>query len=83
MRQCIILSNLATSFTRPSIIDIKLGTVLYDASDASISEEKRRKMEEKMRVRSSVRTGAAITGFQVRSLSFWVRGRKANGEDWR
>lgn len=47
-------------------MDIKLGTTLYDASDASLSEEKIRKMQEKMKVRSSVKTGAAITGFQVR-----------------
>ncbi|KAI5450623.1 hypothetical protein NCC49_002882 [Naganishia albida] len=63
--ECIILSNLSAPYTHPCIMDIKLGTTLYDASDALLSEEKIRKMQEKMKVRSSVKTGAAITGFQT------------------
>lgn len=64
--QCIVLQNLTTPFLHPCIMDIKLGTVLYDATDPSLTAAKRVKMEEKMRVRSSTKTGMAITGFQVR-----------------
>jgi 1D-myo-inositol-tetrakisphosphate 5-kinase/inositol-polyphosphate multikinase len=59
---------LTTPYTRPNIIDIKLGTVLFDAEDKSITEEKRVKMEAKARVRASGVVGAAITGFQVRFM---------------
>ncbi|KAJ9116448.1 hypothetical protein QFC22_004890 [Naganishia vaughanmartiniae] len=63
--ECIIIQNLTTPFLRPCIMDIKLGTTLYDPEDPSLTEAKRLKMEEKMRVRSSTKTGMAITGFQT------------------
>jgi hypothetical protein len=46
-------------------MDIKLGTVLYDATDSSITEAKRLKMEEQSRTRTSGRMGMSITGLQV------------------
>jgi hypothetical protein len=64
--QCVVLQNLTIPFLHPCIMDIKLGTVLYDATDPSLTAAKRVKMEEKMRIRSSTKTGMAITGFQVR-----------------
>jgi inositol-polyphosphate multikinase len=58
----IVLENLAHSFLKPNILDIKLGTVLYD-QDAS--EEKRARMERVARETTSLETGIRLTGFQV------------------
>ena len=63
--QSVVLENLAHAYTRPSILDVKLGTVMY-APDASV--EKRAKMEAKMREGTSLETGMRLTGCQV-SLS--------------
>lgn len=60
--QHILLSNLTASFKYPSILDIKLGTVLYDAE---ASAEKRERMERRSRDTTSWETGVRLTGFQV------------------
>lgn len=65
-QDAVVLSNLTHAYSRPCIMDIKLGTVLYDAADPGLTQEKREKMERKARERSVGVTGAAITGYQVR-----------------
>ncbi|KAG8843603.1 hypothetical protein FRC20_003911 [Serendipita sp. 405] len=58
----LVLENLSHAFTKPNILDIKLGTVLYD--DAA-SEEKKQRMIKSARETTSFETGVRITGFQV------------------
>lgn len=60
--QFIVLENLAHSFMKPNILDIKLGTVLYD-DDAP--PEKRVRMEKVAQETTSQETGMRLTGFQV------------------
>lgn len=62
--QSLVLENLSHSFAKPNILDIKLGTVLYDESASS---EKRARMEKTARETTSGETGIRITGFQVRA----------------
>ncbi|OBZ75958.1 hypothetical protein A0H81_04935 [Grifola frondosa] len=52
--------------TLPNILDIKLGTVLYD-QDAT--PEKRAHMEKQARETTSLETGIRLTGFQVYNLA--------------
>ena len=58
-----MLENLAHAFARPKILDVKLGTVLFD-EDAP--PEKRARMETTARETTSTQTGVRLTGFQVR-----------------
>lgn len=60
-----MLENASHSFTKPNILDVKLGTVLYDES---ASPEKRERMEKTARETTSFETGLRLTGFQVYSL---------------
>jgi inositol-polyphosphate multikinase len=50
-------------FRKPNILDIKLGTVLYD-EDAT--PEKKERMQNKARCTTSGETGVRLIGFQVR-----------------
>lgn len=61
--QSLVLENLSHSFSKPNILDIKLGTVLYDDE---ASPEKRARMEKTARETTSLETGVRLTGFQVR-----------------
>jgi len=58
----IVLENLANRFSKPNILDIKLGTRLYD-DDAS--EEKKARMIKTAAATTSLTTGIRLTGFQV------------------
>jgi len=58
----IVIENVAHGFRKPNIIDIKLGTVLYD-DDASPAKKER--TEIKTRCTTSGETGIRLTGFQV------------------
>jgi 1D-myo-inositol-tetrakisphosphate 5-kinase/inositol-polyphosphate multikinase len=60
--QALVLENLLAPFTRPNVIDIKLGTVLFDAS---APPAKRARMETVARTTTSGATGMRLTGFQV------------------
>ncbi|KAI0062119.1 SAICAR synthase-like protein, partial [Artomyces pyxidatus] len=60
--QSLVLENLACPFARPNVLDVKLGTTLYD-EDAS--PEKRARMERAARETTSLATGMRLTGFQV------------------
>lgn len=57
-----MLENLAHNYTHPSILDVKLGTVMF-APDAR--PEKRKKMEAKAAEGTSLATGMRLTGCQV------------------
>ena len=65
--QSIVLENLSYSFLKPNILDIKLGTVLYDEN---ASPEKVARMQKHARETTSLETGVRLTGFQVSSLAF-------------
>jgi 1D-myo-inositol-tetrakisphosphate 5-kinase/inositol-polyphosphate multikinase len=58
-----VLENLSFPFLKPNILDIKLGTVLYDAT---APPEKVQRMIETARNTTSFETGIRLTGFQVR-----------------
>lgn len=58
----LVLENLAHRFVRPNVLDIKLGTQLWD-DDATM--EKRERMERVARTTTSATTGIRLTGFQV------------------
>ncbi|KAF9265713.1 SAICAR synthase-like protein [Marasmius fiardii PR-910] len=60
--QSLVLENLLHTFVKPNILDIKLGTVLYDES---ASPEKVERMLKIARETTSLETGIRLTGFQV------------------
>ncbi|EJD06201.1 SAICAR synthase-like protein [Fomitiporia mediterranea MF3/22] len=60
--ESIVLQNVASEFTKPNIMDIKLGTVLYEEG---ATEEKKQRMLETARNTTSFETGIRLTGFQV------------------
>ncbi|OSD02138.1 SAICAR synthase-like protein [Trametes coccinea BRFM310] len=61
----LVLENVSHAFAKPNILDIKLGTILYDDE---ASEEKRARMEKTARETTSLETGVRLTGFQVYDL---------------
>ncbi|KAI0933417.1 hypothetical protein AcV5_005564 [Taiwanofungus camphoratus] len=65
-KESIVLENLSHMFQKPNLLDIKLGTVLYD-EDAT--PEKRARMEKAAAETTSSETGIRITGFQVYDLA--------------
>lgn len=64
--QTLVLQNLLYGYRKPCVLDVKLGTVLYD-EDAS--EEKKARMIRKAAETTTLQTGVRLTGFQV-SASF-------------
>ncbi|KAI9069468.1 SAICAR synthase-like protein [Trametes sanguinea] len=66
LKVSLVLENISHAFAKPNILDVKLGTVLYD-DDAS--EEKRARMEKTARETTSLETGVRLTGFQVYDLT--------------
>lgn len=67
--QTLVLQNLLYGYRKPCILDVKLGTILYD-EDAS--EEKKARMIKKAAETTTLETGIRLTGFQV-SASFGDR----------
>jgi len=63
------LENLSHTFKKPNILDIKLGTVLYDES---ASPEKVERMIKTSKETTSFETGVRLTGFQVNRLLFVI-----------
>jgi len=57
-----VLENLSHKFKKPNILDIKLGTILYDET---ANEEKRARMIKTAAETTSLETGVRLTGFQV------------------
>ena len=67
-KQTLVLDNLTHGFTKPCILDAKLGTVLYD-EDAS--PEKKQRMIRTAEQTTSLTTGVRLTGFQVSCPSLY------------
>lgn len=65
-KESLVLENLSYTFSKPNVLDVKLGTVLYD-EDAS--PEKRARMEQVARETTTAETGVRLTGFQVYDLT--------------
>ncbi|KAI9466966.1 hypothetical protein BJY52DRAFT_1235592 [Lactarius psammicola] len=61
-KELLVIENAAHGFLKPNIIDIKLGTDLYD-EDAP--PEKKERMQNAARRTTSWETGVRLTGFQV------------------
>ncbi|GAA6032655.1 hypothetical protein JCM8097_004864 [Rhodosporidiobolus ruineniae] len=60
--EMLVLENLTHRFLHPNVLDIKLGTQLFD-EDAS--EEKKERMRKAAQSSTSGETGIRLTGFQV------------------
>ncbi|ORY28800.1 hypothetical protein BCR39DRAFT_186916 [Naematelia encephala] len=60
--ESVVLENLAHDYTHPSILDVKLGTILYDI-DAK--PEKKERMEKQARETTIATTGLRLTGAQT------------------
>jgi len=60
-----VLENLSFGFLKPNILDVKLGTVLYDDT---APPDKVARMEQAARNTTSFETGVRLTGFQVSPL---------------
>jgi len=60
-----VLENLSFGFLKPNILDVKLGTVLYDDT---APPDKVARMEQAARNTTSFETGVRLTGFQVSTL---------------
>ena len=60
-----MLENLSHRFLKPNILDIKLGTRLYDDE---ASEEKKARMIQAAKNTTSFETGVRLTGFQVSNM---------------
>ncbi|KAL1664614.1 hypothetical protein GGF50DRAFT_88564 [Schizophyllum commune] len=61
-KQNLVLENLSFPFKKPNILDIKLGTILYDES---ASPDKVERMIMTAKETTSLETGVRLTGFQV------------------
>ncbi|KIM49710.1 hypothetical protein M413DRAFT_438862 [Hebeloma cylindrosporum] len=61
-KESMVLENLTFGFLKPNILDVKLGTVLYDDN---ASPDKVARMEKTARDTTSFETGVRLTGFQV------------------
>ncbi|TDL18525.1 SAICAR synthase-like protein [Rickenella mellea] len=62
----LVLENVSNSFLKPNVLDIKLGTKLYEDS---ASPEKIERMIRTARQTTSLETGVRMTGFQVYDYS--------------
>jgi 1D-myo-inositol-tetrakisphosphate 5-kinase/inositol-polyphosphate multikinase len=60
--QSVVLENLAHLYTHPSIMDVKLGTVL---AGPDATPEKQARMEAQAKNSTSWETGIRLTGSQV------------------
>jgi inositol-polyphosphate multikinase len=76
----LVLENLTYRFKRPNVLDIKLGTQLFD-EDAS--PEKQERMTKAAAATTSKETGVRLTGFQVspRTLRLDLKSAKFGGAD--
>jgi 1D-myo-inositol-tetrakisphosphate 5-kinase/inositol-polyphosphate multikinase len=61
----IVLENLSHGFSKPNVIDIKLGTRFYDEET---SEEKKERMIKSAKNSTALETGVRLTGFQVSDM---------------
>ena len=73
-----VLENLSYGFLKPNILDIKLGTVLYDDT---APPDKVARMEKTARNTTSFETGIRLTGFQARLILFLSATRPQHDSD--
>jgi 1D-myo-inositol-tetrakisphosphate 5-kinase/inositol-polyphosphate multikinase len=59
----ICIQNISAYFNKPSILDLKMGTRLYDENN--VTEEKKLRMIAKARATTSHSTGIRVTGMKV------------------
>lgn len=64
-----MLENISSYFTKPNVLDIKLGTILYDDS---ASQEKKERMIKAAEATTSLETGIRMTGFEVHAFGSLV-----------
>ena len=82
----IVLENVAAGFTKPNILDIKLGAQLYDVNDEKQKPEKRARFD-----KVSKETTSGSLGFRIAGMRVWqgpalgaaseLQGKKAEGGD--
>lgn len=74
--QSIKLENVSHGFQKPNIIDLKLGTRLFDPLDPNLTPDKQARMEAESARTTSGSDGVRLTGFSVcLSLAFpWNHG---------
>ncbi|KAM0789241.1 hypothetical protein ACM66B_000084 [Microbotryomycetes sp. NB124-2] len=60
--EMVVLENLTYRFNKPNVLDVKLGTQLYDEH---ASEDKKQRMTKAAQDTTSAETGVRLTGFQV------------------
>ncbi|OXH21698.1 arginine metabolism transcriptional control protein [Cryptococcus neoformans] len=60
--ESVVLANLAYAYTRPNIMDVKLGTVLYAPY---ATDEKRQRMDRQAKETTTFETGIRLTGCQT------------------
>ena len=70
----IVLENLTHRFVRPNVLDVKLGTQLYDEF---ATPQKQERMRQGALATTSATTGIRLTGFQVRQHFSPVRSIEA------
>ena len=66
--QAIKLENLTHGFVKPNVIDLKLGTQLFDPLDPNLTPDKQARMEAESARTTSGSDGVRLTGFSVRFL---------------
>ena len=64
--QAIKLENLTHGFAKPNVIDLKLGTQLFDPLDPNLTPDKQARMEAESARTTSGSDGVRLTGFSVR-----------------
>lgn len=62
-RPSVALEDLLAPFESPNVLDVKLGTQLWDEADAS--EEKKQRMEQASKDTTSYETGMRLTGWRT------------------
>ena len=78
MTQSVVLQNLSYAFTKPNIMDAKLGTVLHEPG---ATKEKKAKMEKQAKETTIGSTGLRLTGCQV-SYHPPLRSTRAYEKTW-
>lgn len=82
LEQAIRLENISHGFQKPNIIDLKLGTRLFDALDPNLTPDKQARMEAEAARTTSGSDGVRLTGFSVYDAKTddWVRTPKEYGK---
>jgi 1D-myo-inositol-tetrakisphosphate 5-kinase/inositol-polyphosphate multikinase len=63
--QAIKLENLTHGYSKPCVMDVKLGTQLFDPLDPNLTPDKQTRMEAESAKTTSGSHGIRLTGFSV------------------